>query len=480
MNPLYSEFKRKFAISMYKNMGIALGEMSFLKDFVHDTRGDLYPLVEKSDDAVECVEKNRYRLTSGKAERVFCQFFPFASYEIEAEALCGEVGFVFRLPECMASVTLCKDDQGVRLIYRSKTKEESIELPEDFDERSPWLVTCRPSFFDIYYRENGGAKYVTTVEEPLFAASNRYASFKDGYVSLLASGQVTVSRVTSCLDNGVSIADFRVIKYEDGTILYENGKVFFTASVRTHADSYQAIFSWVPATMQLEMTGVLFFDKGDGFWRGYIASTLLYDRAKEQWYVLVSSFGHEHIIAYGAFDADPRFGIGVVDVTLMERAAEGDPFGVFAGVRQDEDPDLIYDKKNDRWLLAICRIDPDTGRYRYVFFASKEPFHGYTCIGYGVQPGADETGGLFVVANGDIHFICGNSFDRRSEYRIYDKNGVRLARFRYPDGGFRGWGCVIPVKLGSRTRYFWLTFDRHNGSSYNWSYGNFYCFEAEE
>ena len=30
-----------------------------------------------------------------------------------------------------------------------------------------------------------------------------------------------------------------------------------------------------------------------------------------------------------------------------------------------------------------------------------------------------------------------------------------------------------------RTRYFWLTFDRHKGSDYNWSYGNLYCFEAK-
>ena len=85
-----------------------------------------------------------------------------------------------------------------------------------------------------------------------------------------------------------------------------------------------------------------------------------------------------------------------------------------------------------------------------------------------------------MAVDGEIHFVCGNSFDRRSEYRIYDKDGVRLARFRYPDGGFRGWGCVIPIKMGSRKRCFLLTFDRHNGSGYNWSYGNFYCFEAEE
>ena len=94
------------------------------------------------------------------------------------------------------------------------------------------------------------------------------------------------------------------------------------------------------------------------------------------------------------------------------------------------------------------------------------------------MPGA-ETGGSFVKLDGELLFICGNSFQESSQYRIYSKNGVLNARFNYPDGGFRGWGSVLEIKLGSRKRVFWLTFDRHNGSSYNWSYGNFYCYEAE-
>ena len=480
MNPLHTQFKRKFSISMYKNMGISLGEMNFLKDFVNDTRGDLYPVFEKSEDCIEYVDANRYHTERGSIERVFCQFFPFATYEIKAESVMGEVGFVFRLPNVFATVSFVKNEAGKSLFYRCGEHTESIALPEDFTETSPWMVTCRPGFFDIYYRVNGGAKYLTTVDEPLFAESNRYTTFKDGNVSLIAVGSVSVSSVTSCLDNGVSIADFRALKYEDGTVINENGKVYFTASIRTHAGNYQSIFSWVPATMQLEMTGILFFDNGDGFWRGYIASTLVYHREKKLWYVWVSSFEHEHILAYGTFEGDPRSGIGVVDVTVMDKAPEGAAMTDFVGFFRDEDPDLIYDTKNDRWLLAICRIDHKAKKYRYVFYESNDPFKNFRAIGCGVAEEASETGGSFVLVDGEIHFVCGNTFDRRSEYRIYNKDGMRLANFRYPDGGFRGWGCVMPVKLGSRTRYFWLTFDRHNGSSYNWSYGNFYCFEAEE
>lgn len=480
MNPLYSEFKRKFSVSMYKNINIPLGEMNFLKDFVNDTRGDLYPVFEKSENASERVGGNRYHVECGSVERVFCQFFPFATYEIETASVCGEVGFVFRLPDTFASITVITDGCKPALSYKCGEHTENIELPSDFTESSPWLVTCRPGFFDIYYRINGGAVYFTTVDEPAFAESNRYKTFRDGNASLFARGKVSVIKVTSGLDNGVSIADFRPIKYEDGTLMQDGGKVYFTASIRTHAGNYQSIFSWVPGTMQLEMTGVLFFDHGDGFWRGYIASCLLYHREKKQWYVWVSSFEHDHILAYGSFPGDPRFGVSVADVTIMDRATENSVFTDFVGFFRDEDPDLTYDAENNRWLLAICRIDREVKHYRYVFFESDDPFKNFRCIGCGVQKDTSETGGSFVRVNGELHFVCGNTFDRRSEYRIYNKDGMKLAKFRYPDGGFRGWGCVMPVTLGARTRYFWLTFDRHNGSSYNWSYGNVYCFEAEE
>ena len=480
MNPLYTEFKRKFAISMYKNMGIPLGKMTFLKDFVNDTRGDLYPLLKKSDGCTESVSENRYRVCGGSAERVFCQLFPFATYELVAESILGEAGFVFRLPDAVASITMTNVNDGAYLSYRCAEHTERIEIPESFSAHAPWLVTLRPGAFDIYYRQNGGANYLITVEEPLFADSNRYNTFKDGIVSLFASGEVCVKSVTACLDNGVSIADFRAVKYEDGSVIHENGKIWFTGSIRTHAGNYQAIFSWIPGTMQIEMTGALFFDHGDGYWRGYIASSLVYDRREKTWYVWTSSFEHAHILACGEFEGEPRFGINVADVTLMERAGKDNVDTEFLGFYQDEDPDLVYDAENDRWLLAICRVGQKTKKYIYCFFESDNPFRNFRYIGRGVVEDGLETGGSFLRVNGELHFACGNSFKKRSDYRIYNKDGMKEAKFRYPDGGFRGWGCVFPVALGSRKRYFWLTFDRHNGSTYNWSYGNFYCFESDE
>ena len=463
---------------MYKNMEIALGEMSFLKDFVHDTRGDLYPLVQKSPDCEEYVEGNCYCLAGGSAERIFSQFFPFATYAVEATWTHGEIGFAFRLPHATATMTVVRDSDGTRLCYRCADHVEKIALSDTFAAGTAWLISCRPGAFDVYCRQNGKAEYLTTVEEACFLQSNNYGTFRSSYVSLLAAGEVTVRQVSACLDNGVSTADFRPVKYEDGTVIHEGGKVYFTASVRMHAGSYQAIFSWIPGTTQFEMTGALFFDGGDGIWRGYLASSLVYHRERKQWYVWTSSFGHEHVLAYGAFAGEPRFGVNVVDVTRMEKATIASDITEFGGFRGDEDPDLVYDAAHDRWLLAICRLDPETKKYVYTFFESKDPFAGFRYIGRGAD-GASETGGVFVRSGGQLYFVCGNDFQKRSEYRIYSREGMHNARFQYPDGGFRGWGCVIPVQLGSRIRYFWLTFDRHNGSDYNWSYGNLYCFEAD-
>ena len=162
---------------------------------------------------------------------------------------------------------------------------------------------------------------------------------------------------------------------------------------------------------------------------------------------------------------------------MMKHSSEDSEFTEFLAFEGDEDPDFFYDADNERWLMSVCRINPVTKQYAYLYFKSKNAFEGYNYVGKG--PDGCETGGSFVIINGEIYFICGNDFNKTSDYRVYSKSGMKNARFNYPDGGFRGWGTVIPVKMGSRTRYFWLTFDRHNASDYNWSYGNIYCFEAE-
>ena len=472
MDLLNMEFKRKFSLSMYKNLKIRLAEMSFFKDFVNDMRGDLYPVIEKDEACAETVENNRYFVRGAAVKRLVCEFFPYATYELTVDVSSGEVGFCFMLPSGEASVII--SGKTVRYLCGDNCSEHL--LPEYPENEITLAVSCRPGAFDVYYKRNDAMQYLCTFNEDSFKDSNLEECFVNSKVALFASKNAEIKAVCAYIDNGVSIADMRPIRYENGDIITEQGKVYITASIRMQAGAYQGVFSWVPGTCELALTGAVFYDAGDGKWCSDVAASLLYHRTEKKWYLWVCSFSHGHILGHSVFEGDVRFGVNVVDIKLMEKAPEGADISEFLAFTGDEDPDLFYDEDENRWLMAICRIDPETKGYRYVFFESEKPFSGYKFIGAG-KKGA-ETGGSFVRVNGEIFFVCGNDFHAVSDYRIYNKSGMENAKFDYPDGGFRGWGTLMPIKRGSRTHYYWMTFDRHKGSDYNWSYGNLYCFEA--
>ena len=286
-----------------------------------------------------------------------------------------------------------------------------------------------------------------------------------------------IRHVSGGVDNGISTADIRPIRYEDGTPIMENGRIFFTVTIRVEEEGYQGIYSWVPGTADFMFTGALFYDAGDGMWGNDVAASILYHREEKKWLLWVCSFCHDHILGHSSFEGDPRYGVNVIDITLMKPMTSAVSTTDFAGKSGDEDPDFVYDPIRKKWLMAICRLAPETNEYCYYFYESESPFAGYRFLRRNTD-GA-ETGGSFVMINGERCFICGNSFTKRSDYRIYRESGMETPTFDFADGGFRGWGTLVPVKQGSRTRYYWVTFDRHNGSGYNWSYGNLYCFEAD-
>ncbi len=474
MNIQNAVFRRKFAKSMYKNLKLSLCEMTFTKDFISDTRGDLYPVITRSKDCVEHIDHNQYILENGSVERHFGQFFPFATYEMSFETKAGEVGLGFTLPEANVKVLFQK---GKILLAENGAVQETEIIIQEKGEQT-MIVTCRPGFFDVYQRINGAATFVHTFAAESFSDSNLQKYFEQGYVSLCAAGAAKVTSACGYIDSGVSQADYRPIRYENGEIMMEQGKIYFTGSIRMQAQYFQGVFSWIPGTSQIDLVGALFFDSGDGRWCGDVASSILYHRPSGLWYHWVCSFSHGHILGHACYKGDPRFGVNVIDIELISKAKEKNGIYDFVGREGDEDPDFFYDAKADCWYMAICRVDPTIGRYRYVFYKSARPFDGYEYIGKGLD-GA-ETGGSFVHIGDEVYFVCGNDFNAVSDYRIYSKEGMVQAKFDFPDGGFRGWGTVMPIRMGSRERYFWLTFDRHNGSDYNWSYGNLYCFEATE
>ena len=487
MNPSDMTFHRQWSMSTYKDQKLMLGRMTFSKDFISCAtgpvgappqanrvdgvirNGDIYPVLDRAEATEERVADGGYTVR-GRVSRLLCQFFPFATYALEADRVSGSVGLLFHLPE--AEVTILKTDDGVLL-----TCGEQIELAPAIGSCGTMIVTCRPGAFDLYFKDGDVVRHHHTFKVEAFERSHAYKAFSRGYVGVVIDGEATVRRAEGYIDNGISLADMRSIRYENGEVMVEDGKIYLTASIRMHEGSFQGVFSWLPGTPELKLVGAIFYDAGDGLWCGDVAASILYHRENKRWMLWVCSFSHDHILAHAEFEGDPRFGVNVIDITLT-KPHEGDyDVRAFAGYEGDEDPDFYYDAETGKWHMAICRVDRTPGirgNYRYIFFESNRPFEGYTYIGQGVD-GA-ETGGSFVRTGGETYFVCGNGAN--SDYRIYSKDGMQNARFDFPDGGYRGWGTLIPIKRGSRERYFWITFDRHSGSQYTWSYGDVYGFEG--
>lgn len=472
-------FKRRFSVNFYKNLTLKLGEMSFSKDFVKETkRGDMYPVLEKDANAYEEIRNHCWHTTK-KITRLLGQHFPYASYEMKIENLTGRAGFTFTSPTAKVEIGLKQTRDGL-FAYCMNGEEQIHPAGVQFTPGLGLVVTARCGNFDVYLRKPDRLSLLCTFP----AAEFEDTGYRRVFIRTTAAitlDTATVSDVQFYLDCGISQADIRPIRYENGEVMTEQGKIWLTISVRMEAGGYQGVVSWIPGTCTFELTGALFYDGGDDIWGNDVAASVLYHRENKQWYIWVCSFCRGHILGHAVAEGDVRFGINVIDITLMEKLPGGGDDTLFLGKSGDEDPDFFYDAAAGLWKMCICRIASEGNSYRYFFFESERPFDGYRCVGHTLS-GA-ETGGSFVKIEGDVYFVTGNDFNKRADYRIYKWgtfDSFEKLHCDYDDGGFRGWGTVIPVKMGTRLRYFWLTFDRQNGSSYNWSYGNLYCYEADD
>lgn len=541
-------FHRLFSINPYRALRMKLCEMSLYKDWPHTDRGDPYPIIRESGWALdERVEDERLVVSAGapgeravsldseklsadgrntasagllgeRARRIG-RFFPYATSEVCVDELDGEgarVGLEFSArsghgspytPEDAPTLCVFLERAGaeVRVCHEEFVGGRSLGVIRHetyaFTPGDTLLVSAHGVFFDVSL----AGRFVCTIQMDGFSEICRRSAFMNAgvslYVGLPAGGRAVVSQAESFLDGGISHADIKPVRYEDGTPIVENGRLFLTLSSRLQAGAYQFVVSWNPSTCELKPEGAIFFDYGDGFWCADVAISLLYHRERREWLFWATAFSHGHILCHGTSAGDPRFGITVLDATLMAAQRTGvaadDALSVQAGGRGagvaeldddtlwlaktgDEDPDFTYDRARGKWYMTICRSVKGEG-YRYFLFESDEPFSGYRHVCH-TETG-ENTGGLMVCIRGRRALVCGSDFKARAEYRVYplgDFSHYERLTCDFDDGGFRGWGSLMPVPCGNRTKYVWMTFDRHNGSDFNWSYGNLYAYEAEE
>lgn len=487
-------FRRRFAKNLYRSLFLDMGGMCLTQDFTkEDKRGAPYPVINSSGMIAESVSCGNYVLSSqvgGSVSRLIGNFFPYCTYSFKIHELCkAELGFSVTYDGGSLVCTIRSDDKA-KITFLEKEillSDAHIAVGDTVE------FTFRAGGISIYQKRNnvtrlladvsdsdsdGKIKDISSVglssllNEKIYRTANLCL-----YINIQSGGKVSISDVESKLYCGIAQADIRPMKYEDGTPIFENGRVFFTASERLETGAYQSILSLDPTTADFRMEGALFFDLGDGILTNDVASSVIYDRINKEWYIWFCAFSHGHVLARARLAVDPRHSVSIVDARTVE-TKEGAALTDFCGIFGDEDPDLLY--KDGKWHLAVCR--PEKDGYHYYRFTSDDPLDGFVFADR--TEAAQTTGGSFVNFEGEHYFVCGRSFSERAKYDVYDfsiLSSPHPMMHIHDDGGFRGWGSVFGVRIGTRKRYFHITFDRHLASKkWNWSYGNIYLFEADE
>lgn len=475
-------FRRLFSLNLKKKLRIKLAEMSLENDFTVTDRGNLYPVITIGEGTRETIINGVYSV-SGCLRRLMCEHFPFAEYGFSLRKLSGKAGFSFlnKGNDALIDVYVESTDGAFRAAYsvNGKAVAEIIDIPRNAESIS---FGTRGESVDVYYTVNGHFTQAGTFDIPLPGDACSYP-FPFKALFFCDADEFETDGICAYLDNGVALADMKPVRYTDGSLLRLEGKVYFTMSSRAGTGGYQSVISWLPFTSEFRLEGVIFFDVGGkGKISGDIASCVLYDRENSEFLIWMCAFSSGHILGCGRTDGDILHSVSIVDITLMEQKAGSSETGFYA-LEGDEDPDFYYDSEKKKWFLSICRIREIAGRrtYSYVKFISDNPFTGYSF--YCATGNTGETGGLTTEIDGKRYFVCGAEMSEMSKYRIYDADSLELiceAKYDYPDGGFRGWGTLLPIKSGNRQRVIQITFDRVLGSDFNWSYGNLYAFEALE
>ena len=482
MNMHELSFRRKFSYNPFQALRLPVCEMSMYKDWIHDNRGDPYTVLHRQGDVREQIVNARYTVTSsegGEITRLLGAFFPYYSYSFHiCRADHADVGIAVRdgNGDRRIEVMLCDRKQ-----FTVRANDEYWNLPCEIIGGETVKITFRAGGVSIYLNRGEMPELIGDISVPLLEEYLNYRVYASAtcalFTRLQAGGEAIYRHVEGFLCGGLSHADPKPIKYEDGTPMIENGRLFLTVSSRLEKGCFQSMLSWNPTLCDFRMEGAIFYDVGDGKCCDDVAASVVYDRRTKEWYIWYCSFSHGHVLARGQIMGDPRFGIQVVDAELLP-LWDGSDRTAFAGVPGDEDPDLAF--IDGRWHLTVCRREPEDG-YHYYRFVSDAPLDGFIYVDRTLTGG--KTGGMMIPFEGRYYFACGTDFHSRALYDVYpydDFSQRERLTCNYDDGGFRGWGTIIGVPIGSRKRYYWITFDRHNSSGWNWSYGNIYVYEAEE
>ena len=449
------------------------------------------------DPQVE-IREGKLRIRAPKASRAdrwIGGFNPFASYDLSLENFSGsgEIGILFRDsgPENRLGASLVLSSGACSAIRWVVTKEGKDVMRQDYPipqgVKPVFPLRLRVQMLAVgvnLFLETKGQSHLVGYSDFSEHFELRQKSLMQRFEFCLrsdlhAGASVTINEMTSALSPGCGQADIRAITRPDGAALLDEGRLWFTMTVRGRGLPHplQGIFSMNPSVFDIKFEGIIVFDMGDGMLRNELASHLFWDDVSKEWRgwtVGFSSYGND---AQGTQKAvlavsstrDPRKGFSIMHAK---------PVGLPPGMH--EDPHGIYDADAGKWRMLVSE---HAGKFRASLWESDAWDHGYTRL---TEPVEMDSTGTSIVKVGSKRYAMFGSADRKVYVRSYP--GLEPAgelNLHLPpwndDHGTRIWPNVIPLPDGYPAPYIALMMDRVNFPGMpkqNWTYGALYLYHG--
>ncbi len=424
----------------------------------------------------------------------FGGFNPFATYSIDLSSFSGEghIGFEFSdlQKEDQFFVTVGFNDSILTGAYLKVVKdkkliaEEPISVNMEKQEKMPAKIILQMlgSGLVVYSKSTGLPKIIgqSDFNHYLDLRKKTYLqSFQSNLFVKLNQGSVILKHVDMNLSTGVGLADIRAITYENGDPLLDQGRVWYTMSIRGRALPHhiQGVFSMNPAVFDIKLEGIVLFDRNDGILRNEIASHIFYDREEKIWRGMTTGFSafanpekeEKQLLAIES-TKDPRFGFSIMNAT---------PFGIVGDI---EDPHIIFDEKAEKWRILTCE---NHDGYKAVILESDHWDKDYKRISGPVAH--NSTGTSIQKIDGEFYCFSGSSARSIFIYSYPDLHEIGTLKMDLPPwsptSGTRVWPNVVQLPDGYPWKYVALMMDRINYPGMHgphWSYGAIYLYHGFE
>lgn len=422
----------------------------------------------------------------------FGGFNPFATYTIDLASTKGEgeIGFEFSSADKKQQFFIKvgfknKIISGVKIEVLKNAMvvaDEfiSVNLINQDEIEGKIILQMLGSGLVLYSLDNGIPRVIAQSDFNKYIDLRKKSyinSFQSSLFVKVKQGEVLVNKVEMALTTGVGLADIRPITYENGDPMLDQGRLWYTMSIRGRALPHhiQGVFSMNPTVFDIKLEGVILFDRSDGILRNEIASHIFYDRNKKVWHGLTTGFSayafpekeKKQLLAVSS-ENDPRFGFSVMKAV---------PFGMVGDI---EDPHIIYDLEAKKWRMLTC---VNQGGYKAIMLESDDWNKDYKQIAGPVEH--NSTGTSIHKING-VHYCFSGSKER--EIFIYTYPDLKEAGTLNMDlppwtqtSGTRVWPNVVELPDGYPFKYIALMMDRFNYPGMkgpNWTYGALYLYHG--